>query len=148
VHAPILSASAKSSKGALSWNIQELQKHVGEDVCRNIIFIHAFLGCDSTSKPYGVEKGAGLKLYDTNLVFRYAATVFNMTADTVSKESVILSGEQALVSIYKGVQGQTLNSVRLSAFYEKIAQTSVYVDPKQLPPTADAAKFHSLRVYL
>ena len=36
----------------------------------------------------------------------------------------------------------------MSSFVEKVAKTSMYIDPKQLPPTSDAAKFHSLRVFL
>ncbi len=71
-----------------------------------------------------------------------------MSPENVSKETVILSGEQALVCIYKGAPGQSLNSLRASSFVEKVAKTSVVIDPKQLPPTTDAAKSHSLRVFL
>ena len=73
---------------------------------------------------------------------------FNMSPDIVSKEYVIQYGEQASVCLYKGTLGQSVNSVRISSFVEKVANTSMYIDPKQLPPTSDAAKLHSLRVFL
>jgi len=97
---------------------------------------------------YGFGKGVGLKSFKRCESFRNVASVFNMSPDTVSKESVIQYGEQALVCLDKGTLGQSVNSVRLSSFVEKVAKTSMYIDHKQLPPTSGAAKFHSLRVFL
>jgi len=73
---------------------------------------------------------------------------FNLSPDIVSKESLIQYGEQALVCLYKGTLGQSVNSVRMSSCVEKVANTAMYIDPKHLPPTSDAVKLHSLRVFL
>jgi hypothetical protein len=139
---------SKPHREAVSWDIHKLQGHLGADVCQNILFIHAILGCDTTSKLHGFGKGVGLKLFEKSEPFRRAASVFNLSPENVSKADIIESGEQLLVSLYKGVHGQTLNTVRLASFTEKVAKSSIFIDPKLLPPTSDASKFHSLRVYL
>ena len=44
-------------------------------------------------------------------------------------------------------QGTDLNLEQSSKFSEKVASSSSYVPPERLPPTTDAARFHSRRVY-
>ena len=58
------------------------------------------------------------------------------------------AGEQALISIYGGISGSDLNFTRASKFTEKVVASSSYIPPERLPPTSDAARFHSQRVYL
>ena len=41
-----------------------------------------------------------------------------------------------------------LKELRVTRFTEKVSKSSIFVDTKMLPPTSDAAKYHSLRVYL
>ena len=48
--------------------IAMLRRHLSESegrawpaVCRNMFFLHAILGCDTTSRPYGTGKAASLK---------------------------------------------------------------------------------------
>ena len=48
---------------------------------------------------------------------------------------------------YACKQGTDLNLERASKLYEKVASSSRYVPHERLPPTTDAAKFHSRRVY-
>ena len=59
-------ASAKSVK---VWNIKEMRKSLGDVVCSNILFIHALLGCDSTSSVYGIGKAASLRKVMNNRNF-------------------------------------------------------------------------------
>ena len=40
---------------------QVTQSELGADICKNILFIHAILGCDTTSRLYGLRKGLSLK---------------------------------------------------------------------------------------
>ena len=53
-----------------------------------------------------------------------------------------------MVYLYKGDPSHSMDSLRVSKFSEKVAKSSIFVDPKQLPPTSDAVQFHSMRVYL
>ena len=40
-----------------------------------------------------------------------------------------------------------LNSGKVAKFCEKIIDTSNHVTPEKLPPTSNAARFHSKRLY-
>ena len=57
-------------------------------------------------------------------------------------------GESVLQCLYKADTREGLDSLRLSKFTEKVAKSFSFVDPKELPPTSDAARYHSLRVFL
>ena len=66
----------KMNQADVSWDIHHLQNHLGNDMCRNILFLHAILGCDTTSKVYGLGKGIALKAFEKSGIFRQAAYVF------------------------------------------------------------------------
>ena len=128
------------------WSISLLRSVVGPQVYNNILFIHAVLGCDTTSGIYGLGKKAALKLMSTSTSFRSYAKVFSDPQS--SKVDIIASGEDALVALYKGRPGDKLDLLRLQKFHQKVMISQSVVDPKVLPPTSAAAAFHSLRVYL
>ena len=50
--------------------------------------------------------------------------------------------------MYNGKKDETLNTLRLSRYCEKVAKSLNRVEPRSLPPTSAAAKFHSYRVFL
>ena len=58
------------------------------------------------------------------------------------------AGHQALAILYGCKPGSDLNYEHASKFSEKVASSSCYLPPERLPPTSDAARFHSHRVYL
>ncbi|XP_052787427.1 uncharacterized protein LOC128222459 isoform X1 [Mya arenaria] len=99
----------------------------------------------TTSRLYGIGKGAAIKKLITSNVFRLQATVFGTSS--ASTADVVAAGENALVCLYNGKPGEGLNSLRYNRFCEKVATSSSYVQLQSLPPTSAAAKYHSLRVY-
>ena len=126
------------------WNIKKIQAELGTEICNNILFIHAILGCDTTSRVHGIGKGTSLKKFTTSPQFRQHAAVFQGVA---TKEEVISSGENALVLLFNGKLGQNLDALRYQRYQEKLATNTAKIDVKSLPPTSAAARFHSLRVY-
>jgi hypothetical protein len=50
-------------------DIQKAQSELGDQVCRDLLFVHAMLGCDATSRLFGFGKAVGLKLIQTNQTF-------------------------------------------------------------------------------
>ena len=47
----------KNSKSRV-WDISEIQMKLGPYLCNQMLYIHAMLGCDTTSCFHGIEKGA------------------------------------------------------------------------------------------
>jgi hypothetical protein len=123
-----------------------LKGRLGEDACKNILFVHAILGCDTTSDLYGLGKASALKLLRSSKQFNSKARVFRYGAST--KNEVIAAGEAALLLLYKEKHCSSLDSLPLAHFTRKVVLSKTFVDPKALPPTSSAAKFHSMRVYL
>jgi len=67
-------------------------------------------------------------------------------AGQVAKD-IIAAGEKALLSLYGNANEEELNRLRYKRFCDKVANSTSYVEPLNLPPTSAAARFHSLRVY-
>ena len=68
-----------SSKASVTraWDVKKVQANVGPEVCKHILFAHAFSGCDTTSRPFGVGKPATLKsIEEGDQVFLQGAEVF------------------------------------------------------------------------
>lgn len=126
------------------WNIKKVQAELGTEVCDNILFLHAVLGCDTTSRVHGIGKGASLKKFITSSHFRQQAKVFQGIATT---EEIAASGGNALALLYNGKAGQCLDNLRYQRYQEKLATKTTQIQPNSLPPTSAAAKFHSFRVY-
>ena len=136
----------KNTKQPCTWNIKAVKQRLGPDMCQHILFLHAVLGCDTTSRLHGIGKGASLKKYQTNNSFREQAMVLH--SRSASTHDVTRAGERALVIIYNGRSTDTLDSLRHQRFSEKVASSATHVHPQTLPPTSGAAKYHSMRVYL
>ena len=62
-------------------NIEAVKEQLGPEICSNILFLHAVLGCDTTSLLYGIEEGTNLK----KLNFREQAKVFATESATPRK---------------------------------------------------------------
>ena len=136
----------KNTKQPRIWNIKAVKQRLGPDVCQHILFLHAVLGCDTTSRLHGIGKGAALKKYQTNNAFREQAKVLH--THSASMHDVTCAGERALVILYNGRSTDTLDSLRHQRFREKVASSATHVRPQTLPPTSGAAIYHSMRVYL
>ena len=135
----------RNTKNFHIWNIQAVKEHLGPEVCTHILFLHAILGCDTTSQLYSIGKGKSLKKFRENNHFRSHAEVFNLPSASI--EEISAAGEQVLVTMYNGKPGESLDFIRYKSFCEKVATSKSHIQPQTLPPTSAAAKFHSLRVY-
>jgi len=137
----------KATKTRRIWCIQQTKELLGPKVCDNLLFIHAILGCDSTSRLFGIGKGMALKKVKNDTSFLEQAKVFRQSQEKVGKGIIIVAGEKALVSLYGGKKEESLDMLRYRRFCDKITQNSSPVEPQTLPPTSTTAKFHSLRVF-
>ena len=142
----IFKPEAKRNAKQRIWAMKSVKTKLGTELCSNVFFIHALLGCDTTSRVFGIGKGSALKKFVDCSYFREQASVFNRT--NASREDIIEAGERALVSLLNGRRGEKLDYLRYRKYCEKLANRKVQVQPQNLPPTSAAAEKHSLRVYL
>ena len=85
------------------WKIKKIQAELGNEICNNILFIHAVLGCDTTSRVHGIYWGGRqyLKVYG---VISILAECGNVSSNCKEKENVA-SGKNALVFLFNGRLG-------------------------------------------
>ena len=127
------------------WDIKKIKAVLGPETCAYILFVHAILGCDTTSGIHGIGKGSALKKMMKDAQFREQAEVFNNK--DVTKSNITVAEEKSLVCLYNGRSEESLDSLRYSRFCQKITTGTSFVQPECLPPTSAAAVYHSLRVY-
>ena len=63
--------------------------------CKHILFQHAFLGCDRTSRLFGIVKGTVLKKFKVNSALQQAADVFDETSSAPAE--IESAGEKAMM---------------------------------------------------
>ena len=68
------------------------------------------LGCDTTSRLFGIGKGTILKKFKANVELQKAAEVFDSTLSTSTQ--IELAGERVLVVMHGGKNNESLNSLR------------------------------------
>ncbi|VDI27019.1 Hypothetical predicted protein [Mytilus galloprovincialis] len=147
---PIYFTSDKqaTTKAHKIWDISKTKLVIGEELCHQLPFLHAMTGCDTTSRLFGIGKPYALKKIKTDMYLQTQANVF-MT-ENMSKDVITKAGEEAMVTLYGGNPLEGLDLLRWRKFTAKTmsARRVVSVQVQSLPPTSNAAQFHSLRVYL
>ena len=131
--------------GKRIWDIHAAQRTLGPDICQNILFCHAVGGCDTTSSLFPIGKSAPLQLLqDESIPFKQLAETF---AKKSQSDDIVKAGEEALVLLYGGRQGDSLDKLRHVKYIQKLSTSTSALEPKKLPPTTSAAQFHSLRTF-
>ena len=56
-HDVFFAPEPKKNSKARIWDVKDVKERLGSFICKHILFIHAMLGCDSTSRVFGLGKG-------------------------------------------------------------------------------------------
>lgn len=124
------------------WNIHRVKSALGSSMCLHLPFLHALLGCDTTSCLFKIGKAVIAKKYNE---LQQCTEVFCQS--DASRESIIAPDEDALVVVFRRTPGENLNTLHYRWFAQTVTKNTITVDLNVLPPTSAAAKFHSLHVY-
>ncbi len=93
-------STRRTTKKNRIWDIKVTQSELGANICNNILFIHAILGCDTTSRLYGLGKELLLKRFTSSALFRDKAE--QLCKKDAAVDDVIDAGEAKLVCLYCG----------------------------------------------
>ena len=113
------------------WDIKVTQCELGADICNNILFIHAILGCNTTSRLCVLGKALALKRLISSALFRDTTEQFSKKDATV--DDVVDAGDAALVCLYSGKEGDNLDGLRYAKCCDKVATNKVHIRPQTLP---------------
>ena len=118
---------------------------LGSVVTNNIMFLHAILGCNTTSGVYDLGKKLSISKIKSDSQFQDQANVF--MSQGANKDDIISVGETAIVCLYNGNPHHGINVLMYEKLCVKSATSTVPVQPGPLSPTSGSVKYHSLRVY-
>ena len=100
------------------WNISATRHHLGSIFCSSILFAHAGLGCDTTSRPYGLGKGKAVSKLRSDNFFMMQASVL-MSSVSV-KEDIVKAWDRGTLALYGGTQNETLADLRLRSSFRRL----------------------------
>ena len=121
-----------TNKSPRCWNIKYVQLVLGRAVCNNMLFAHAILGCDTTSRVSSMGKGLALKHIRSDKHFITQAELFLQENATLA--DISSAGEAALVCLYTGAVGDTLDKLKLLRFHQyRFVQPETFLRHHQLP---------------
>ena len=121
---------------------------VGKAPCKRSLFVRFKRDIKERAKrlcSQGVGKAAALKKFENILHFKRQANVLSCHS---AVSGIVTAGEKALVSLFGGKPGVGLNALRHQRYFEKLLRKTPHIEPQNLPSTAVAVRFHSLRIYL
>ena len=128
------------------YNINRLKVILGNDLCSQLLFIHAITGCDTTSRIFGVGKKATFqKLVKGDSVLQSCSNEFISPNQT--RAIIEDLGSKAMAVLFGGKCTESLASLRYNILVKKVSSAKSFVTPERLPPTASSTKFHCLRAY-
>lgn len=138
--------SDNASRNTKVYNINQLKVSLGEELCSQLLFLHAFTGCDSTSRVFGIGKRTAFqKLAKGESTIKTCAKTF--IVPNQPRDTVVENGTNAMVELFGGNSCDSLAKLRYNLFVKKLASAKSFVTPERLPPTASSTRYHSLRVY-
>lgn len=120
------------------------KKYNTPNIIKYLLVLHAFSGCDTTSAPYNLGK---MKILNTLLKNPHLSNIFERYLSRKTLPNIIaVAGSTLFTALYGGNPSKkSLNELR----YQCYARLSIKskANMASLPPTEDAARYHSYRVY-
>lgn len=116
----------------------------GDVIADNLLFLHVFSGCDTTSAAYNMDKLKFLETLENHPELASGTALF--LNKRVDPALLAVIGERFFISLYGGNKDDnSLDSLRYKRYAKSVTKSTFNLS--SLPPTQDTARFHSFRVY-
>ena len=102
-------------------NVEKPTAQLGPEICSNVLMLYL----DVTLPPIFMH--SALKQFKSSSRFREQARMFS--TESATSEEVCVAGEEALVILYNGSLGESLDSLRYKLFCEKVSTGNSYIHP-------------------
>ena len=127
------------------YDIHAMKTELGPEICHYLLFIHAFIGSDTTSRIFNVGKQTAVgKLKDPTII----NAAKNFTTPGLHKNLICKHGLKVMVIVCGGKLNVDLMHLRYNVLVNKILAAKKFVSPERLPPTESATNYHTMCTYL
>jgi hypothetical protein len=140
-----LSFRSDKAKKIRVFNILDIKRTMGPDLCACLLTLHAFTGCDSTSRIFSLGKKTAFGKMTKDNVLKDLTT--RLGTPRLQVEVVEELGVKLMLALLGDGQAKDLASLRYTILSKKLMNAKSFVSPSCLPPTESATKFHARRVY-
>ena len=107
-----------------------MKKDLGLLSCKHILFQHASLCCETTSRLFGIGKGTVLTKFKVNSALQQAANVFDATSSTPAE--IISAGEKVMLVFYDGKMDDTC--IEFSLTVKRWQKALTMLNQEAFPP--------------
>lgn len=112
---------------------------------KNILFLHAMTGCDTTSTLFGKGKIKVMKMFEKRSDLHNSVEIFQQ--ENCARDALVNAGIHFLLAMYGAPKSEnSIDNYRYCSF-AKLTRQSTAVKFQLLPPTSSAAQQHIFRVY-
>ena len=118
-HAELQSFDLYFAPKCRTWDIKNVKARLGSLMCSHILFLHAMLGCDTTSRLYNIGKSTILEKFKAETILHQSAEIFK-NPNSTAKE-IESAGQMALVNIYNGKSNESLDTLCYRRYCEMLA---------------------------
>ena len=144
--------SDKASKKNImprTFDIGLCREILGERICNIILYLHAYTGCDSTSKISKITKSAVFKklVNNENYFLKFCTYAQSFLIPDQTSDIIESHGIDTMKLLFQGKTMEILAVLRNKLLTEKAIKSKSFVILENLPPTDARTKFHSYRVY-
>src|SRR6218665_2310349 len=106
---------------------------IGDDMCSQLLCIHAITGCDTTYRIFGVGKRSAFhKLLKGDTILRNSANAF--TVPQQPTEVIDDLGCLVMAVLFGGKSTDSLTKMRYINVNRKVVSASSFLTPDRLPP--------------
>ncbi|KAK6192248.1 hypothetical protein SNE40_003750 [Patella caerulea] len=133
-----------STKTVEMYSIKTICDNLAESTRKNLLFTHAFTGCDTTSGIFGLGKNVIYKSLDSNDKLKQLGGIISESDS--SGEEIAKAGCEVFCILYGDKNNTRLTKLRHMKFNQMMCDKNT-IDAARLPPTEHAAKYHTLRVH-
>ena len=130
--------SRRAKRENIAHDILKYRILLGHELCSQLLFVHSFTDCDTTSVFYGIGKATAFNQFVKATTFKDIAETF-MKYSTSHKEIEEAGGGKA--------SDNTIDITRQTMLSQKVLKAKPFVKPETLPPTRSVLKYHSFRCY-
>ena len=127
-------------------NMTTLIQVISEAKRKTILLFRAMSGCDTTSIFFGIGK---TKLFKSPILKQSPNDAFLFTDNDCPIKDITDAGEQIILKLYGNHKSKTLGELRVLTCRKKLLSKLAKnkIDPCNLPPSSNGAKYHTLKVY-
>ena len=118
------------------YDIKVIKLVLGEAVCKDLLFLHAFTGCDSVSRVFGIrKKSAFQRIIRNEKAMKDWSNVFSVPKQ--GQYLVETNGCRAIVALFNADQRDPLAYIRYDMLCKRVAGAK-NIRHARLPPITSA----------